>query len=160
MIYVNARAIIERSNGNKTEIVVQTRNKPNDSGRLELPGGQVNEYESLIDAVKREVLGETGLEVIEIEGQSTMVDTSNLKGSFAMECIRPFAVYQTLKGPVDSMGVYFKCKAIGNLESIGDYTLNAKWIDIKELKSLVHNHHQLFSEIDLAGIMFYLNDKN
>ena len=159
MIYVNARAIIERCNGNITEIVVQTRNRPGDSGRLELPGGQVNAYESLLDAVKREVDEETGLEVIEIEGQSTMVDTDNLKGTFTMECVRPFAAYQTLKGPVDSMGVYFKCKTKGTLKKIGDGTLNAKWIDINELNLLIHSNPQLFSEIDLAGMIFYLNEK-
>lgn len=160
MIYVNARAIIERFVDNTTEIIIQIRNKPGDSGKIELPGGQVKIFESLIDALKREVFEETGLEVTEIEGLSSRIDTSNIQGVFTMECMRPFAVYQTLKGPVDSMGVYFKCKAIGQLKEEGDDTLNVKWIDIHELSSLVYNNHQLFSEIDLAGILFYLNEKN
>lgn len=159
MIYVNARAIIERCNENITEIVVQIRNKPGDSGRLELPGGQVNPYESLIDAVKREVLEETGLEVILVEGESNRIKTSEKREGFSMECIRPFAVYQTLSGPVDSMGVYFRCEAKGVLKDVGDCSLNAKWINIKELNSLVHNNQELFSDIDLAGILFYLKEK-
>jgi len=159
MIYVNARAIIERCNGSITEVVVQTRNKPGDSGKLELPGGQVNEYESLIDALKREVLEETGLEVTLVEGESDMINTNKIAGGFSMECIRPYAVYQTLNGPVDSMGVYFRCQATGTLNDVGDYSLNAKWIDINELNSLVHNNQQLFSDIDLAGILFYLKER-
>lgn len=58
-------------------------------------------FESLIDAFKREVFEETGLEVTEFEGLSSRIDTSNIQGTFIMECIRPFAVYQSLKGPVD-----------------------------------------------------------
>lgn len=42
MIFVNVRAIIERSNKRNTEIIIQTRNKPGEEQRLELPGGQIN----------------------------------------------------------------------------------------------------------------------
>lgn len=160
MIYVNARAIIERHNENVTEIVIQIRNKPGDSGKIELPGGRVNEYESLIDAVKREVLEETGLEVTFIDGEVNMIKTNKKPNGFSMECIRPFAVYQTLSGPVDSMGVYFKCNARGTLKNEGDETTNIRWISIEELNSLVQNNQQLFSEIDLAGLLFYLREKN
>ena len=159
MIYVNARAIIERSNDNTTEIVIQTRNKPGERQLLELPGGQVNPFESLIDALKREVFEETGLEVIEVEGETNRVDTSQMRNHFSMECVRPFAVYQTLKGPVDSLGVYFRCKTSGTLRETGDCTFNIKWIKVGELNSLIANQRQLFSDIDLAGILFYLNEQ-
>lgn len=158
MIFVNARAIIERNNMGTTEIVIQTRNKRGEEQRLELPGGQINEYESLVDALKREVLEETGLEVVEIDGVEGRVDTSNMGYGFSMECIKPFAVYQTLKGPVDSMGVYFKCKADGRLLRTGDCTKDVKWIDIRELYSLIQVNLLLFSDIDRAGILFYLKE--
>lgn len=76
---------------------------------------------------------------------------------FSMECVKPFAVYQTLDGPIDSMGVYFKCKAEGKLCGTGDCTKDVRWIDIKELRSLIQNNPLLFSDIDRAGFMFYLN---
>jgi 8-oxo-dGTP diphosphatase len=41
MFFVNSRAIIERNIGNDVEIVIQTRTKPNESLRIELPGGRV-----------------------------------------------------------------------------------------------------------------------
>ena len=159
MIYVNARAFIERYNNGEIEIVIQTRNKPGEDKGFELPGGQVNEYESLIEAVKREVLEETGLKVSFVHGEESIVTTKDITKDFVMECIKPLAVYQTIKGPVDSMGVYFICNAEGNLTATGDFTLNATWININELHSLVNNNKHLFCEIDLAGIMFYLKEK-
>lgn len=158
LIYVNARAVIERSKGNTKEIVVQTRNKPGDSGVIELPGGQVNQFESLIAAVKREVFEETGLEVTFVDGEKTKVITNGKRGGFSVECIKPFAVYQTLSGPVDSMGVYFRCSATGKLKNIGDCSLNAKWISLQDLDELVSQNPLLFSDIDLAAILMYLKE--
>jgi hypothetical protein len=45
-----------------------------------------------------------------------------------VECLAPFAVYQTIQGPVDSMGVYFRCKAEGQLLTVGDDTESVKWV--------------------------------
>jgi 8-oxo-dGTP pyrophosphatase MutT (NUDIX family) len=47
-MYVNARAIIERETSSGTMILIQVRNKPYEGGKwLELPGGRVEEFESL-----------------------------------------------------------------------------------------------------------------
>jgi len=39
-----------------------------------------------------------------------MIKTSKKAEAFSMECIRPFAVYQTISGPVDSMGYILDVK--------------------------------------------------
>ena len=100
---------------------------------------------------------ETGLIVTDIDGVENRIDTSSIGYSFSMECVKPFVVYQTLEGPIDSMGVYFKCKAEGKLCRTGDCTKDVRWIDIKELCSLIQTNPLLFSDIDRAGFMFYLN---
>jgi len=114
MFYVNSRAIIERYIDGELEIVMQTRTKPNELLRMELPGGRIEPYESLIDALRREVKEETGLDLLEIEGEELRVDTVGINMEFEVECLKPFAAYQTVKGPVDSVGYYFRCKAKGD----------------------------------------------
>ena len=66
-MYVNVRAIIEQEIDGVTMIVIQVRNKLYEGGKwLELPGGRVEEFESFANALKREVMEETGLVISRI----------------------------------------------------------------------------------------------
>lgn len=156
MFIVNSRAIIERIVNELLEIVVQTRDKVGETSTIELPGGRIEQYESLTQALIREVKEETGLDVVEIEGEDTRVDTKGIDPDYQVECIRPFGAYQTIKGPFDSVGVYFRCKAQGELLSTGDDTKNPRWISVDELRRLMNVEPLQFSNVDRAGIMFYL----
>lgn len=156
MFLVNSRAIIERIVNGILEIVVQTRDKAGETKKIELPGGRIEQYESLTQALIREVKEETGLDVVEIEGEDTRVDTTGIDPEFQVECIRPFGAYQTIKGPFDSVGVYFRCKVQGELLSSGDDTKNPRWISVDELRRLMDDDPLQFSNVDRAGIMFYL----
>lgn len=157
MFYVNSRAIIERINIEAIEVVIQRRTKADSSFQFELPGGRIEPFESLIQALVREVKEETGLDVYEIEGNETRIDTSGINPEFEVECLRPFAAYQTIKGPIDSVGYYFRCKASGDLLEAGDETIDIQWIDIKEMNKLFMENPLDFSDVDRAGIMYYLN---
>jgi 8-oxo-dGTP pyrophosphatase MutT (NUDIX family) len=157
LIHVNARAIVIREIGKETQILIQKRHKQGEPECYELPGGRIEEYESITDAVKREVYEETGLEITEIENQDSQIVTYNDVKSFSIQCIQPFASYQTIQGPVDSFGVYFVCKAQGNLLYQGDDSLDIHWASITEIHSLIH--YSNFSEIDKPAVLLFLKQR-
>lgn len=154
-MYVNARAIIEQTTADGVQVLLQTRSKPDQPAQLELPGGQVEDFESLLDAVCREVSEETGLEIVEVEGCASRVVAVG-EGS-RVECVRPFAVYQTLDGPVDSMGVYFRCRASGRLQSSGDGSRDAFWASPEQIRSWLDTDPERLSWVDRAGLQFYMD---
>jgi 8-oxo-dGTP pyrophosphatase MutT (NUDIX family) len=157
-MYFNCRAIIERKWNGVLEIVVQRRDKPYEGSTLiELPGGRVEEFEPLLDALKREVREETGLEVWYIEGQDARIETNGADTN--VECLRPFAAYQTLHGPVDSIGVYFRCLAHGQLLESGDETRSSRWMPVSEIARLIHEDAEQFSFVDRAGLIYYLKTR-
>ena len=75
-----------------------------------------------------------------------------------MECIKPYASYQTIEGPVDSFGIYFLCEAEGEPYMAGDDSEDVHWAGLDEVRKLIDQKR--FSEIDLPAVLMFLRDED
>jgi len=145
-------AIIERDHDGEKEILVQTRWKPDRdphySGTLEIPAGGMHRYENVYDAVKREVLEETGLQVISFYPDiRTKTYAPKDDDCFAFV---PFCCQQQLKGGLPRVGFVFLCQ-VEDAEPVPQHeeVRDIRWMKTSELRKIVHSalyspcHHQL-----------------
>lgn len=156
MIHVNVRGLLVRESANGKQLLIQLRKRAGEAAVYELPGGRINEFEKMVDGLRREIMEETGLTVEMIYGEQESVITTGR--SFSMECIKPYASYQTIEGPVDSFGVYFLCEAEGEPQKEGDDSADVHWAGLTEVRKLIDEKR--FSEIDLPVVLMFLRDKN
>ncbi len=157
-------AIIERFHNGEIEILVQTRWKPkNDqkySGTLEIPAGWIDKYENIYDALRREVLEETGLKVLKIKPNiKTKTYSPKSDGSFAFV---PFCCQQQIKGGKPWIGFVFICEADDKdpVPQISEVK-NIKWMKKSDLKKLFEKEPEKIFTLQLGVLDYYFNcDKN
>jgi len=148
-------AIIERTHQGRTQVLLQTRQKSSDpiyNGSLEIVGGKMRAFEDIYETLRREVKEECGLEVISIEGESHRADFPN-RGDVST-WIQPFCVTQMQNGPF--IGIIFRCKAVGELATVTDEAVNARWVDLDELQKLVEKTPERVYTAFLAPLRKYL----
>ena len=155
MIHVNVRGLLVREVEGEKQLIIQLRKKNGEPEVYELPGGRLNEYERIVDGLKREILEETGLKVKIIYGEQGAVVADGV--SFKAECIKPFFSFLTLEGPVDSFGIHFICEVEGEPLTTGDDTENIHWAGKEEIQNLIDAHK--FLGVDLPAVMMFLRDE-
>jgi len=148
-IFFNARAVIRKVENGKSMVLVQRRTRVGEANTYEFPGGCVELGESVLDALKREVMEETGLTVTKIHG------VENYSQQNDIETVQPFSVYYKMNywmhpapvGSYKSVGVHFKCEAEGELLEKGDDTDSIQWVTAETLQAILAEPGS-FSEID------------
>ncbi|BBN94642.1 hypothetical protein DEIGR_101888 [Deinococcus grandis] len=152
--YVNARAVIERSGPHGREVLLQRRVKPGQPRRLEFPGGQLDPFEGITDALTREVREETGLTVsdylTDLRGTTTGTPAAEV------ECLTPSFVYQTRRGPVDSVGFFFRVQASGDLTERGDGAAGHEWVPLGEVRRRFQDAPDTFDWLTQAALRHLL----
>lgn len=153
-IYVNARAIIERETDSSLEILLQVRSRPGEPERWELPGGQIDQFEPVLDALAREIREETGLALTLVQEQSGF-RCHHGQGT-TVETFEPFFAYQTIDGPVDSLGFYFRCQVDGTVTQTGDDAREPTWFTFDDLARTFSEDPDRFDWLTQAALQRYL----
>lgn len=155
-------AIVERGNEGEKEVLIQTRWRPNAlwnyHNTIEIPAGVLDKgYENVLDAVKRKVKEETGLDVTEVVGlEQSKLYTPNGDASFAF---KPFAGSQRLKAGLPWVGFCFICKVKdGEIKQQEDETRNVRWIKKTELKKMFEESPEKFFTLHLGVLEMYLEN--
>ncbi len=153
--------IIEKCVDGVDYILIQERFKedaPLEKGLIEIPAGKIREYENIFDCLRREIKEETGLDVIEIEGESeSWICESN--GYKVLNYI-PFNCSQNIYGYYPIMVQVFICKVCGKLLQKTDESKNIRWISLDELNSYIKKKENCFYPMHIFTLRKYLKSKN
>jgi len=154
-----AGGIIEKSLHGVDYILIQDRFKEDTSienGLIEIPSGKLREYENIFDCLRREVKEETGLDVIEIEGESgSYLYKSN---GYKVLSYNPFNCSLNIDGYYPVLVQIFICKAKGELLNKTNETKNIRWISIDELNLLLKKE-ECFYPMHVYTLKKYLKRK-
>jgi len=151
-------AIIEREIDGRKEILIQERNKESEiieKGLLELPAGKIREYENIFDGLRREVMEETGLEIINILGEKELV-TTEVNG-YIVNSYMPFFCTQNLSGGYSILLQTFLCQANGELLVSTNESKNIRWENISYVESLVHNNKKMWYPMHINALLKYFS---
>jgi 8-oxo-dGTP pyrophosphatase MutT (NUDIX family) len=152
--------IVERIIEGTIYILLQERYKddaPLEEGLIEIPAGKIREFENIYDCLRREINEETGLDVIEIEGEAdSIVLESN---GYKVLSYEPFASSQNIEGVYPIMVQVFICRVKGNLVSSTNETRFLRWISIEELKDLLENQWNRFYPMHVNTLKKYIKLK-
>lgn len=152
-------AIIERNHNGKTEVLVQTRWKPERdpvySGTLEIPAGWIDEYENVYDALKREILEETGLVVTKIKPDVKTSEHKTEKDDSSFAFV-PFCCQQQLKGGKPWIGFVFLCKVEDSEPKAQvDEVKDVRWIEKDELRKIFTETPEEIFTLQLGVLDYY-----
>jgi len=160
--YVNtgAGAIIEKEEHNTEYILIQKRYKDGlfrGNGLIEIPGGRIRKNECIFDCIRREILEETGLEIVSILGEddSQLIQTDDFKTI----TFTPFICEQNFGDYYPIVGIIFLCKAKGRLKKQTNESKNIRWISVGQLHKELSEKKELFYPIHISLLKKYLSYK-
>lgn len=155
-----AGGIIEKTVNGIDYILIQERFKDDakaEEGLIEIPAGKIREFENIYECLKREIWEETGLEVIEIEGEKDAIIFE--ANGYKVLNYTPFSCSQNIEGTYPIMVQIFICKVKGDVLESTNETKNVRWISLKDLKELLNKEEECFYPMHVTTLHKYINSK-
>lgn len=156
-----AGGIIEKVIEGNPYILLQNRvkgDRPLENGLIEIPAGKIRAFENIYDCLRREVKEETGLEIVEIEGEKEAV-IHEANGYRVINYI-PFSSSQNLVGNYPIMVQVFLCRATGELRSQSEESNNFRWVSLSELQDMLETAIDRFYPMHVTCLRKYIAMKN
>ena len=152
--------IIEKNVDGIDYILIQDRCKNDailESGLLEIPAGKIREFENIFDCLRREIYEETGLIVVNIEGENDAIYYES--NGYKVLNYTPFSSNQNLLGSYPIMVQVFICTAKGELAVQSNESKNIRWISLDELKDMLEIKTNSFYPMHVITLRKYLKYK-
>ena len=153
--------IIEQIIDGVKHILIQERYKddaPLEEGLIEIPAGKIREFENIYDCLRREIKEETGLDVVEIEGEADSIILES--NGYKVLSYEPFANSQNIEGTYPIMVQTFICKVKGDLAESTNETRFLRWVCIEELENLLENQWNMFYPMHVNTLRKYINSNS
>lgn len=141
----------------RDEMLLQRRDKVGEPvrGKFEIPGGRWKAGEAPEDAVAREILEETGIEI----GSLPNVDRVEIGEHRSCAVARPVAVVNGLEGTYPSLHVLFECVGRGTPRPQPGETAEPRWWPIHEVLDLLEQHPDEFVDQTRAMLTAYFGSE-
>ena len=155
-----AGGIIEETIDGVDYILIQERCKEDaglENGLIEIPAGKIREFENIFDCLRREIWEETGLEVVEIEGEKEAVTI--LQNGYKVINYMPFSCAQNIAGDYPVMVQTFICKVKGKMLHKTNESKNIRWVSLNELSDMLSKHEEGFYPMHVESLKKYLKIK-
>lgn len=156
-------AILFRVRDDQIEIFIQTRFKPdrspNYSGLIEIPAGNIDGYENVYAALRREVKEECNLDIVKIidDFQGTVKEPRPNDQAFVF---RPFICQQALQtnNGLPWAGFVFLCQAAGEVRLDSSEAEEPRWVSIDELREIVFKSANSIFPLQLPVLEYFLDN--
>lgn len=137
--------IVIKERFGEPHILMQARWKkdaPSENGLIEIPAGKIRAFESIFDALRREIKEETGLTVTKIMGEERAPIYE--AGEYRVIHFTPFSCAQNVAGKYPIMVFVFLCHVEGELLPYSDEAKHYRWVSVSKLKIMLKEPGQLY----------------
>lgn len=154
IVVPNVNAVV--LNEDRDAMLLQRRDKVGEPvrGKFEIPGGRWRAGEAPEVAVRREVLEETGIEIVDpISGIGRIDIAENRACGFA----HPVAVVNGLEGSYPSLHVLFECVGVGEPVAQPGETADPRWWPRGDVAALLRDAPDRFVDQTRAMLTVYFD---